>query len=476
MLEHQKRYAEIPKIIIRGTYEVVMPYVIPLIFEKTSIYFLLTKEQFIKKFCFYQIMAGTFYKSQQNADLRRYTMQCFGNILSYFNKNTFSFFRIKELINTTMGEICLNIKYDIGALRFYNNCLELSIYRNDEQSQAILMRHFLNSIDSLMKLNPDNLFRFNKELNIIEIINYSLIVIEEQDYEISKASKWGSFLKYTKVRKDYINLSENDANALKNLDNIINNKQNFSNFYAKRNFKTNIGNKIYVRFLIRNPMNLNLSVSSIKLICDFDDTKSVDFEELNFILEKNSTVLKTVSCIPKQSGRITIKGLEIELYKIAQFTHSFYKRTPNPLYSNTNMNSQPKPISEIFFDVIDEKQDIKVNFERKEYNLYLNELFLLPVNITNNANLKIKRFCIFLDDNDLNNENVNNQSLSLSNFIFKEVDIPKDTQFDITIPICPQKVGSFYLKIIIKFEEELKFKEIEIKRFILRFNVTIINT
>jgi hypothetical protein len=469
MLEHQKRFTEIPKIIIRGTYEIIMPYIIPLIFEKTSIYFLLVKEQFFKKFCFYQIMAGSFYKSQQNVDLRRYTMQCFGNVLAYFNKNTSSLFRIKELVNTTMGEICLNIKYDIGALRFYNNCLELSIFRNEEQNQAILMRHFLNSIDSVMKLNPNNLFHFNKELNIIEVINYSLIVIEEQDFEITKASKWNSFLKYTKVRKNYINLSENDANVIKNLDNIINNKQNFSNFYAKRNFKTNIGNKIYVRFLIRNPMNLNLSVSSIKLNCDFE-SKAVDYEELNFILEKNSTVLKTVCCIPKEAGRISIKGLEIELYKIAHFTHSFYKKTVNPLYSN-RLNGHPKPISEIFFDVIDERQDIKVTFDKKEYNLYLNEFFLLPMTISNHANLKIKRFCMFLDDNDTNNEHVNIQSLSLSSSIFKEVDIPRDSQYSITIPICPQLVGSFYLKIIVKFEEEQKFKEIEIKRFILRFNV-----
>jgi hypothetical protein len=41
------------------------------------------------------------------------------------------------------------------------------------------------------------------------------------------------------------------------------------------------------------------------------------------------------------------------------------------------------------------------------------------------------------------------------------------------LPICPQKVGTFDLKILIKLEEESKFKEIDVKRFLIKINVKL---
>lgn len=474
MMEHQKRFNEITKHLLKATGELNMiSYITPMLFEKTSLYYLSMQTPMIKKFCFFQTLAGMAFKNHPNIDLKRYTLHCFGNIIYFFFRNSNSFLKLKEFLNNNMGEISMLIEYYKGALKFYNNCIELSIFKNVEQDQALYIRHFLKSLNSIMNNHPSQLSYINvDELNIPEIINYSLIVIEEQDFEISKAYQWNSFLKYAKVSKDYINLSENDSNIIKNLDNIIDNKQNFSNFNAKRNFKTNVGSKIYVRFLIKNPMNLNLSVSSLKLICEYQDgiTDNIELEEQNFLLEKNSTVLKTLYCIPNRPGRIIIKGLEVGLYKIALFKHSFYKKNINELYSKKD-KTMDRTIKEISFDVIDEKTDIKVTFPAKEYNLYYNELFMLPLCIKNNANLKIKRFTLFFEDNDISNEKLNNSSLALNNLIFKEIDIPKENEFSINIPICPQMVGTFFLKIIIKFEEEAKFKEIEIRRFILKFIV-----
>jgi hypothetical protein len=39
------------------------------------------------------------------------------------------------------------------------------------------------------------------------------------------------------------------------------------------------------------------------------------------------------------------------------------------------------------------------------------------------------------------------------------------------VPICPQREGEIFLKVLLKFEEESKFKEIEIKRYVVKFNV-----
>ncbi len=39
------------------------------------------------------------------------------------------------------------------------------------------------------------------------------------------------------------------------------------------------------------------------------------------------------------------------------------------------------------------------------------------------------------------------------------------------MPICPQHPGEFYIKVLIKLEEESKYREMEIRRFIIKLNV-----
>jgi hypothetical protein len=538
MLEHLKRFNEIPKMLIRATSEITAPFLSPLLLEKASIYYLLSSTGItwqVKKFAFFQVLAGMSFKSQ-NAEFKRYTLNCYGNVVKFFLKNNPSFLRSKEFLNSGMGEVSMNIEYFEGALQFFKNCIELSTFKNIDQDQALYIRHFLKSLNSLGHGSGLSYIEI-KELNIPDIVNSSLLVIEEQDYDIgcsrinpnlnlalssssgfgdsssSKCVNWGNFQKYTRVdiKKSYINLSESDGYILKNLDNIIENKQNFSDFHSKRIFKANIGNKIYVRFLIKNPLNLNLSISSLRLVCDFiptnkDENKNenqsinsyVETEEKSILLEKNSSCIVTLSCIPKASGRVVIKGLEVGLYKIALFKHSFYKKNVSELHKYRERSRSVSSVSsssnllikchqhhlennpkEICFDIIDDNQDIKVIFPKgKEINIFSNELMLMPVIIKNNANLKIKRFCLFFDDSDIiiskNSHLKNENNVCLADTIFKEIDLPKDKQHEVLVPICPQKPGEFYLKVLIKFEEESKFKEIDVKRFLVKFNVRIL--
>jgi len=65
------------------------------------------------------------------------------------------------------------------------------------------------------------------------------------------------------------NLTENDLDVITNLDNIIEGKQNFTNLQTKKILKCNTNNKIIVKFLVKNPLNLSLNVSKLKLICEF---------------------------------------------------------------------------------------------------------------------------------------------------------------------------------------------------------------
>ena len=128
-------------------------------------------------------------------------------------------------------------------MKFYKNCIELSSFKNVDQDQALYIRHFLKSLNSINSNNNQGLTYYDiNDLSVPEIDNSSLLVIEEQDYQISNVfssnnntsqmsnflnvkSNWNCFGKYSIVplTKIYTNLTENDINAIKNLDNVIEN-------------------------------------------------------------------------------------------------------------------------------------------------------------------------------------------------------------------------------------------------------------
>ncbi len=41
------------------------------------------------------------------------------------------------------------------------------------------------------------------------------------------------------------------------------------------------------------------------------------------------------------------------------------------------------------------------------------------------------------------------------------------------VPICPRESGIFHLKILVKFEEERKVREIDVKRYLVKFKVSL---
>lgn len=84
---------------------------------------------------------------------------------------------------------------------------------------------------------------------------------------------------------------------------------------------------------------------------------------------------------------------------MALFNHSFYEKTPNELYKQKDNYIKSKP-KDIIYDVTDEKQDISIKFSNKDLTLFKNELFFLKIKIQNNSNAKLKRYSVFLDDND----------------------------------------------------------------------------
>ena len=177
------------------------------------------------------------------------------------------------------------------------------------------------------------------DIIIPEIDNTSLLVIEEQDYLINSSdnlnffanpANWNYFDKYdyVPVKKIFLCLTPPDIMALKNLDNIVLNKQNFSNFFSKRKFHINVKNKIYVRFSITNPLPFDLNLSNMKLIIEFitydrKDSGSLN-EKINLLQTGNETTSSgdpldspnqvEYECENKNINLLKFSSQKIELY------------------------------------------------------------------------------------------------------------------------------------------------------------------
>ena len=284
-------------------------------------------------------------------------------------------------------------------------------------------------------------------------------------------ANWSYFDKYdyVPVKKIFLCLTPPDIMALKNLDNIVLNKQNFSNFFSKRKFHINVKGKIFVRFVIYNPLPFDLSLSNLKLIVDFsndrkdninekisgDNSQSqdplensnrldYDLENKNINLGKFSTQKIELYVQVYKEGKINIKGVEFILGNCALVRHYFNKKNKVNLYkyaksrkkstsTTTTLRSTQRRMStssqssasskgssrnsyqphinykeDIICDIVDNNNDINIIFPLgKDITLYKDQFYLMPIKIVNNSDIKIKRFCFYFNDGIHNYKNNN---------------------------------------------------------------------
>jgi len=132
---------------------------------------------------------------------------------------------------------------------------------------------------------------------------------------------------------------------------------------------------------------------------------------------------------------------------MALFNHSFYEKTPNDLYKQKDNYVKSKP-KDIIYDVTDERQDISIKFSNKDINVYKNELYFLRILIQNNSNAKIKRYSVFLDDNDNDlhikiDNNKNNLNNKRSSKVFNSSNISSHSHMG-TFDNLNQNQHNFY--------------------------------
>jgi hypothetical protein len=96
-----------------------------------------------------QFLAGAFYK--QSNEMKKYSLNCLGIIHKYFESIS-GWNRSKEFINMNIGELCLNLEYYLGSLKFFKNCLELSKNRSNDQEQALFIRYSSFYVDTSLNL------------------------------------------------------------------------------------------------------------------------------------------------------------------------------------------------------------------------------------------------------------------------------------------------------------------------------------
>ena len=104
---------------------------------------------------------------------------------------------------------------------------------------------------------------------------------------------------------------------------------------------------------------------------------------------------------------------------------------------------------------------------------YKNELLLMPINIKNCSMAKIKRFCLFFREDYENNYrsySLKSNSTVLLDHIYKEHELTNGKEVTIYIPIVPPTVGKIMVKILVKFEEDIIFKDNEVKRYLITIN------
>ena len=483
MYEHMGRLNEAQSIILKANnqFEKIFTFSSSLMLEKQSYYYLMQSQR--RKFLMNIIISGLMYK-QIDKSLSAYALNDLGYIYDFVMKEEkFSFKLLKEYLSNEMGSLCDELNYYDGGINLYKNCIEIS--KNSYDDVSLYMKSLIDMISKSKEKIALSSF------NIPEIDNSSVIIIEDQDNAISQIHNKDNLCNFSKIFEKYKNvyknmkhtsLSSNDIAQLKFCDSIVNEKQ-ISNFYIKRNYIVNVNNDVYVSFTMRNPLNINIEISSLSLIIDTKDNSLYEISAQDITLRRRQSKQIKIKVHMKSKGKLIIKGVSMKLFNIANIVHMFnYKKTnllynyrikrksenirQNRISSIASSNIVKKQKEDFSFDILDNDTNIVIDFPQgKEITVYQYQIFMFRIVIKNNSKFNINKYSIFISDN---NDTTHNEDV-LCDFIHIVNDAKKENK--ISVPMIPKRTGEIEVKMIIKFEEASRFKEIEVKRFIIQFHV-----
>ena len=509
-------------------------YLYPLLYEKISIYYINNNK--FRKFQMFMAFTGESY-NELPILMKIYSLNSLSYFLNILDEIDSSFLNLKLFYNNKLSEICKNLKYWESYFKFSKNCFELLLHLDEQKDDELEKKFFENYLDSINYIQINNINCINTELNSLEIPqidNSSLFILEENDYNIKLATEklkeiyknekienpltWMEFNKYSEklVENYYVYLIDPDLLCLKLLYDLANRKLSEMVNIKNRNFQGNLNQKLYININIKNPLTIDLEISSIKLNYEFLPDKKflpkesdnispeeyLKYSEENIILKSLEDIDLLLNIESKIPGQMVIKGLDFIIFNKCKITHLFSKKNKKRLYfyrpkytyvtieddeNYNNLRASTKSESfgisrienrrkmssmykkrKIIYEIRDLSDDLYISFPKgNDINVYLYQFILFPFSITNNSkNVKIKRFSIFL-------ENSEDQKIkTFFKYITKKIFInPSHNNEVILIPFIPLSLGEIYIKIIIKFEDEIRVKPVEIRRAIIKINV-----
>ena len=364
-----------------------------------------------RNFAFRMFQSGKFYKDIPFEN-NPFLLHSYGNAIAILNSKSSlifekdinmlsSFSSIKQEIYQILAKVCDDMKLSEESFIFSKLSLELSAYMSmqyisikgkhklhNQPNQPFIMNYYMKNLKDI-KQNDCKLISFINykdllELNIVDIDNTSLYVVEHQDEEIAKRfllssiddlqnykmkngnnnhhqriMNWSNyFSKYaiTDSKQRYVHLDRRDVNVIKYLDNVTSNKDPSFNSFHKKTFTANVGERLHILFTIFNPLNMDLPISSIKLIyfcTKFSNTNTNNINDdsssnININSSDNLYVQSTEKKVNLKGGTkqqirlsitsehpcvISITGVEIVIYKDIRIQHLFSKRRVSMLYN-----------------------------------------------------------------------------------------------------------------------------------------------
>jgi len=377
-----------------------LDYYYPLLYEKLGIYNLM--ENKFRKYVFFMSWAGKIF-AKLSPEMKNYALYCLSNLVYFIDNPTPSFTKFRIQYNKLLGEVCNSLKYSEGCLKFYKNCLEFSCI-NDGETKDIQSRFLSYYISFVTQIKMDKILCNNidiNELNIPQVDNASLFVLENDDYNIKQMTKkmlgtdeksWLVFNRYGEslTTDVYANLDEIDLNHIKLIHDLTNQTNKvIANVHTDRYFHGNINQKLYVKCTIKNPLSIEIIVSSVKLYCQFipekskisptasssqpqnspsnsnsisndtEENKNVinvintqenqeqnpeqdsqhlpySISEENYKMAPGQTIEVELNVSSSVEGKIIVKGLEFVLFNECKIIHLFSKKTSPSLYYYTH--------------------------------------------------------------------------------------------------------------------------------------------
>ena len=492
LFEHKYTYDTLSRILARSAKQITLNYIAPFIQEKSAYYNLLNLEEpNIYSFISSQLLACImFVNNEYNTnDIPHYTLNALGSLFKLITtSHENAFYNCKEFYYSNMVRYSHVVKQYETAIEFCKICIRLIMNRENKNYGLLteMVGMFCNSVKNYKGFS-DGVNEF-VDFDIPVLYRESVVVVEEEDYEFWNRLKGcgsgngvGDYERYSIVlsKKKYCILTKNDRMILDYLQNgiLCYNKDKLTGSHRRNKFNIRSGRFVYVRFSICNPLLIPINVTSLQLNITNNESNNNSNEMVassevieSLILNPNSTMEMLLKCNAiSQEGVFTINGIKMTINNSINLKLNFtYTRDNDTLYTKHKAMNKLNLIANhaqrdllLQFTIINRNKYIDISFPKgKDISVFTNELSFIPVVITNKLSEEIKKVTLYVSETSTKIKNI-----CLCDYYYEDIEYDKPKLF--FIPIYCEKIGTYCISLLTKFEETYTYKDYEINRHLI---------